>query len=107
MACAGKLDFVDKFPVPKNDKELNSFLGFTNYLKKFVKDFSIIADPLFKIRNVKTFVWSKKEEKTFQELKLAIKSGVQAFTIGIQRFYCRHGCIGGRYGRSIVSSSGW
>src|SRR6218665_2993889 len=70
----GKLDFVDKFPVPTNGKDLNSFLGFANYLRKFVKNFSLIADPLFKLRNVKNFIWSEKEEKAFQELKLSIKN---------------------------------
>ncbi|UYV71884.1 K02A2.6-like [Cordylochernes scorpioides] len=37
---------VRDFPQPKKAKEVQSFLGMCSYYRKFIKDFSLIADPL-------------------------------------------------------------
>jgi len=36
-----------KWPAPTNKKEVQSFLGFTNFYRQFIKDFSEHARPLF------------------------------------------------------------
>ena len=41
-----KVEIVSSFPVPKNAKEVRSFLGLTNYYKRFIQDYSKIAAPL-------------------------------------------------------------
>jgi transposase InsO family protein len=46
-----KIDVVKNWPVPKTVKELRSFLGFASYYRRFVKDFSKIADPLHDLQN--------------------------------------------------------
>src|SRR6202795_3930689 len=38
-----KVDGVAKWPTPKNRKELQSFLGFTNFYRRFIEHFSDIA----------------------------------------------------------------
>ncbi|CAB4010089.1 Transposon Ty3-I Gag-Pol poly, partial [Paramuricea clavata] len=46
-----KISVVKNWPVPKTVKELRSFLGFASYYRRFVKDFSKVADPLHELQN--------------------------------------------------------
>ena len=41
-----KVEGVLNWPVPQNVKEMQKFLGLTNYYKRFIKDFARIAAPL-------------------------------------------------------------
>jgi len=41
-----KVERVLNWPVPRNVKEMQKFLGLTNYYKRFIKDFARIAAPL-------------------------------------------------------------
>lgn len=43
-----KIDAIKKFPVPKTQKEIKSFLGLIGYYRKFIKDFAKITKPLTK-----------------------------------------------------------
>jgi len=42
-----KIDEVLSWPVPRNIKKVQKFLGFTNYYRQFIKDFARIAAPLY------------------------------------------------------------
>lgn len=42
----GKIRSISEWPLPQNTAQLRSFLGLTNYFKRFIKDYSIIAAPL-------------------------------------------------------------
>jgi hypothetical protein len=42
-----KVAGVAEWPVPTNKKEVQSFLGFTNFYRRFIADFSHHAQPLF------------------------------------------------------------
>ncbi|CAF4208890.1 unnamed protein product, partial [Rotaria magnacalcarata] len=37
---------VKNFPQPKQIKDVQSFLGLTGYYRRFIKDYSKIAEPL-------------------------------------------------------------
>ncbi|UYV67424.1 hypothetical protein LAZ67_5000530, partial [Cordylochernes scorpioides] len=64
---------VRDFPQPKKAKEVLSFLGMCSYYRKFIKDFSLIADPLTSlIRKNVQFIWTGKQEEAFQNLKKAL-----------------------------------
>ena len=41
-----KVDRVLSWPVPRNVKEVQKFLGLANYYRQFIKDFARIAVPL-------------------------------------------------------------
>ena len=61
---------IINFPQPRTVKGLRSFLGLAGYYRKFVKDFSQIAAPLFKLlRNNITFTWTIDQEEAFNKLK--------------------------------------
>ena len=42
-----KVDRVLSWPVPRNVKEVQKFLGLTNYYRQFIKDFARIVVPLY------------------------------------------------------------
>ena len=41
-----KVKGVLNWPVPRNVKEVQKFLGLANYYRRFIKDFARIAAPL-------------------------------------------------------------
>lgn len=41
-----KIDAIQRFPQPKNPKEIKQFLGLTGYYRRFVMDYSKIIKPL-------------------------------------------------------------
>lgn len=41
-----KIEAIKTWPCPRNLKELRSFLGFSGYYRRFIKDYSQIAKPL-------------------------------------------------------------
>ncbi|UYV78164.1 hypothetical protein LAZ67_16000346 [Cordylochernes scorpioides] len=66
---------VRNFPRPKKVKEVQSFLGMCSYYRKFIKDFSKIADPLTNlIKKSVSFTWTERQEEAFQTLKTALLS---------------------------------
>jgi hypothetical protein len=57
-------------PTPKKVKEVQAFLGFCNFYRQFIKDFSHIAQPLFELtRKYQEWNWSNECEDTFRTLK--------------------------------------
>ena len=41
-----KIDAIQKFPVPKTQREIKSFLGLLGYYRRFIKNFAKITKPL-------------------------------------------------------------
>ena len=44
-----KVEAIWKWPIPINVTEVHSFLGFTNYYCRFLKKYSQVAKPLYKL----------------------------------------------------------
>ena len=65
-----------RYPRPKNEKELQRFLGMCNYYRRFVKNFAKIARPLYDLtsRKVSKFEWTSIHEQAFVDLKSAMLS---------------------------------
>ncbi|XP_057247157.1 uncharacterized protein LOC130589681 [Beta vulgaris subsp. vulgaris] len=70
MVDPSKVRAVVDWESPKNVTEIQSFLGLAGYYRRFVKDFSRVAQPLTKLMKKESkFLWSEECEKAFQELK--------------------------------------
>lgn len=88
VSCKGistdpdKIHAVKAWPVPRNVKELRSFLGFCSYYRRFIQGFSQIAGPLHDVVNAcfkvsgrtcaeSLFIqhWGPKCLKAFESLK--------------------------------------
>lgn len=65
-----KVASINQFTTPKNSKMVQRFLGLCGYYRKFIKDFSKIANPLFELlkKNSK-FNWTNEHEIAFKTLK--------------------------------------
>jgi transposase InsO family protein len=70
-----KVAGVAEWPQPKNRKEVQSFLGFVNFYRRFIADFSHHARPLFDLTKKDTpFAWGQREQESFLELKSRVTS---------------------------------
>ena len=65
-----KVDTVRKMPPPSTVKEVRSFLGTTGYYRKFIKDYGLIAHPLFELtKKNKKYDWTQECQVSFDTLK--------------------------------------
>ena len=70
-----KIDSLQKAASPKNESELQSFLGLCTYMSKFIENFSEKTAPLRKLlRKENKFTLTKQQEDAFQLLKNEITS---------------------------------
>ncbi|CAF0818248.1 unnamed protein product [Brachionus calyciflorus] len=68
--CEDKVAAIKAFKTPRTIKQLQSFLGLTGYFRKFIRDYSKIASPLFKATmKGKKFEFDKRCEDAFNKLK--------------------------------------
>ena len=76
-----KTEAIDSWPVPRNKKELRSFLGLCTYYRKFVKDFATKAAPLHWLtKDDAEYVWDDRCASAFKLLKTALtRSPVLAY----------------------------
>ena len=68
-----KVERVKEWPIPASVKEVQSFHGFANYYRQFIRNFSQIAAPLTRLMTKKeSFSWTEEAQKAFEELKEAL-----------------------------------
>lgn len=61
---------IEEYPIPRNLKELQRFLGMCSYFRKFVQDFSLIAKPLQDlVKKECTFEIGEEQINSFNTLK--------------------------------------
>ena len=84
---------VKDWPIPKNAKEVHSFLGLASYYQRFISQFSKWAGPLHDLirpiamtkkharvklpqlaHNLPPFVWTAEHQESFDKLKDALTS---------------------------------
>lgn len=68
-----KTSAVINFPRPKSVKNIRQFLGLGQWMRKYVKNFSLLAKPLYeRTKKGVSFVWGPEEEGAFLKLKEAL-----------------------------------
>jgi hypothetical protein len=68
-----KIKAVEDWPTPTNLRKLRSFLGFCNYLRRFVPNYSVITVPLVALtHSAIKWEWGSEQEGAFRELKTVL-----------------------------------
>ena len=69
-----KVTAITEWPPPKSVRQVQAFLGFCNFYRRFIQDFSHVARPLFELTKKDVpFQWGHPQNTAFQAL-------IQAFT---------------------------
>ena len=75
--CPKKVEALRNAPTPTNKDQVRSLPGAATYLRRFVPDFSTIAEPLTRLTKKGTpFVWNDEEQHAFTQLKTCISDQV-------------------------------
>ncbi|KAF8751765.1 hypothetical protein RHS01_08397 [Rhizoctonia solani] len=68
-----KIEAVTSWPTPKTVKQVQAFLGFVNYLRCFIPNFSLVVRSLHNLTKKESpWSWGTPEEQAFQELKILV-----------------------------------
>jgi len=68
-----KVAEVHEWPTLENKTDVQAFLGFVNFYRRFIRDFSAKARPLFDLtRSEQVWMWSGREQMAFEDLKMAV-----------------------------------
>lgn len=70
-----KIEAIEQWPTPKKVKDVQSFLGFCNFYRRFIKDFAKHAAPMTNLtRKEVKWEWTPECEEGFNALKRAFAS---------------------------------
>jgi hypothetical protein len=70
-----KIKTVKDWKEPVNVKGIQSFLGFANFYRRFIRDFSKITTPLTKLTKKEVpWLWNDTAQQAFEQLKTAMIS---------------------------------
>ena len=68
-----KIIAIKQWPIPKNIREIQSFLGAASYYRRFIPNFARIACPLTELtRKEVKWQWDLKQQQAFESLKSAL-----------------------------------
>ncbi|GJX55160.1 putative reverse transcriptase domain-containing protein [Tanacetum coccineum] len=109
-----KVESVKNWKTPESPTEISSFLGLAGYYRRFIENFSKIANPLTLLtQNNKTYVWGDKQEEAFHILKeklcnapvLALPDGPNDFVVYCDASKQGFGCVLMQRGKVIAYAS--
>ncbi|GJP80710.1 hypothetical protein CLOP_g10915, partial [Closterium sp. NIES-67] len=70
-----KIKTIQEWKPPTNLKELQSFLGFVNYVRRFIPNMAGLSAPLTdRLKDHDCFWWGEKQQAAFDQLKIALTS---------------------------------
>jgi hypothetical protein len=64
-----KIEVVKTWKVPTCKKDVQKFLGFMNFYRRFIEGYGRIAKPLHLLTGEHPFEWTKSQQESFEELK--------------------------------------
>ena len=70
-----KIEAIKNVERPKTVAEIRSFLGMTNYVSRFINNYSSITEPLRRLtKQENPFTWTDEQEQAFIRLKESLVS---------------------------------
>ena len=69
-----KIKAVKEWKTLTKIKDIESFLGFANFYRRFIQNFSHTAKPLNKLKGKKEWEWKEEYQQAFNKLKDKITS---------------------------------
>ena len=69
-----KIKAVKEWKTLMKIKDVESFLGFANFYRRFIHNFSHTTRPLNELKGKKEWKWEKEHQEAFEELKEKITS---------------------------------
>ncbi|GJP35285.1 hypothetical protein CLOM_g19792 [Closterium sp. NIES-68] len=70
-----KTKTIQEWKPPTNLKELQSFMGFVNYVRRFIPNMAELSAPLtYRLKDHDCFWWGEKQQAAFDQLKIALMS---------------------------------
>src|SRR5258707_13799129 len=69
-----KISAISDWPTPKTKKQVQAFLGFANFYRRFIKNFSKIAKPLTLLTGNEPWCWTRDQQQSFDSLITALTS---------------------------------
>ncbi|KAJ0806053.1 putative nucleotidyltransferase, Ribonuclease H [Helianthus annuus] len=97
-----KVESIKNWPAPRTPTEIRQFLGLAGYYRRFIKDFSKIAQPLTSLtQKGVTYRWGDAQESAFQHLKdrlcsapiLSLPEGTYDFVVYCDASIQGLGCV--------------
>jgi len=67
-----KIRTIKEWKEPTNTKGIQSFLGFANFYRHLIKDYSKITTPLTLLTRKEKWEWGDKQQTAFETLRTAI-----------------------------------
>jgi hypothetical protein len=85
----GKIDAVLRFPEPDTVTNVRSFLGLTGYYRKYIREYSRLASPLFELtKKDMSFVWNQDCQQAFGVLKKALMNAPLLVRPNFRKPFC-------------------
>jgi hypothetical protein len=69
-----KTEAIRKWPAPIQKKDLQSFIGFANYYRRFIRNFTEIVLPLNRLTGDVPWEWTPDCQTAFDQIKAMIAS---------------------------------
>jgi hypothetical protein len=71
-----KVKVIREWLIPEKKKDVQVFLGFTNFYRQFIRNFRKITKPLHRLTGNTEWKWGKEQQEAFDGLKTAFKEQV-------------------------------
>src|ERR1700760_501300 len=68
-----KIQAIKEWPIPQNVKDVQTFLGFTNFYRKYIKGYSDIARILSRLTGSVPWEWQEEQQEAFDKLRLSFE----------------------------------